>query len=643
VTAAADTRGPACGPRGGFATIAVHADARGGPGRDWIRRYPPLAALAAAVALAIYGLPSALNLPQANPGEIAEYAPVPGQSTGAQAGGNFSGLGEAQGGGLAAGEPTPTPTPTPLQATGPGGLPPGTPPGTKLPPPLFQCVGNPPRQTEDPLSPPCVPYFFGNNGGSTYPGVTGTSITVLVYLEGGQIASPGCDNQPSPIGQYVDLNAPPQSGESCRVRGLRAFQAYFNHRYQLYGRQAHLYVYWSNDANGESPQERSAEANDNYNTLHPFAVLPLVFGNTDAYEQTMALHKVMEFVDGSGQYFTNASFQQFAPQLWGYWPTSEEQAAMEADWLCTKIIEPGKVTFSSEFAGGPRKYGLAETTDNLTPEVRRYQDQVASLLKSECGVSFADTVDYPVEGPIVSYSGPKQAAWETYAPPAMARFKQEGITTIIWPGGTDFKMSPAANNAQYFPEWVLGGDSISTDGNLPAAQQNQKEWAQAVVITPATYSGPNGVPPDCSDAYNSVDPGQNVLNQIVVCQYYPMLRELFSGIQVAGPRLTPDNVTQGYHAIPPHPSSSVTEPACFYPANVYTCIKDQTAEFWDPSVSFNTANTNFKGCWRMMQNGRRYLPGQWPAGDTTQQENPDDLCNSAPGALDEESIDTNTG
>src|SRR5688572_11108045 len=30
-----------------------------------------------------------------------------------------------------------------------------------------RCVGNPPRQIEDPQSPPCVNYWQGNNGGST--------------------------------------------------------------------------------------------------------------------------------------------------------------------------------------------------------------------------------------------------------------------------------------------------------------------------------------------------------------------------------------------------------------------------------------------------------------------------------------------
>jgi hypothetical protein len=45
-----------------------------------------------------------------------------------------------------------------------------------------RCVGNPPRQTEDPTSPPCVAFFDGDNFGSTYQGVTGEEIRVLIYV-----------------------------------------------------------------------------------------------------------------------------------------------------------------------------------------------------------------------------------------------------------------------------------------------------------------------------------------------------------------------------------------------------------------------------------------------------------------------------
>src|SRR5258708_21973395 len=100
----------------------------------------------------MFALPSALNLPQANPGQTLEYAPVPGNGTQANAGGSFAGLGLGSGGegsGTAGGLPD-------LGLLGPL---------AQQPPSQYRCVGNPPRQTEDPLSPPCLPSYNGNHRG----------------------------------------------------------------------------------------------------------------------------------------------------------------------------------------------------------------------------------------------------------------------------------------------------------------------------------------------------------------------------------------------------------------------------------------------------------------------------------------------
>lgn len=51
-------------------------------------------------------------------------------------------------------------------------------------PKVRRCVGDPPRQIEDPHSPPCVPYWAGGNGGATWPGVTADEVRIgyVLYL-----------------------------------------------------------------------------------------------------------------------------------------------------------------------------------------------------------------------------------------------------------------------------------------------------------------------------------------------------------------------------------------------------------------------------------------------------------------------------
>src|SRR5581483_1230418 len=157
---------------------------------DWIRRHPPLVIIAAALVLALFALPSALNLPQANPSQTAEYAPVPGNSHNS-ASGNFAGLGLGTGGsGSGAGQASGVP----LQA-GAGGA---------ALPSQYDCVGSPPRQTEDPLSPPCVPYWRGDNGGATYQGVSASQIVVLFYL-GTYWNYANCDSSAPPADSYYDI------------------------------------------------------------------------------------------------------------------------------------------------------------------------------------------------------------------------------------------------------------------------------------------------------------------------------------------------------------------------------------------------------------------------------------------------------
>src|SRR5205823_3189869 len=71
-----------------------------------------------------------------------------------------------------------------------------------------RCIGDPPRQIEDPQSPPCVPYFDGDNGGATSPGVTANEIRIAAPSKDGNV--------------------------------FNTLLTFFNQRFQFYGRQLKL-------------------------------------------------------------------------------------------------------------------------------------------------------------------------------------------------------------------------------------------------------------------------------------------------------------------------------------------------------------------------------------------------------------------
>src|SRR5687768_14862135 len=124
---------------------------------DWSRKYPPLLALGVAALLILAVLPNSLNLPQTNPTQTLEYAPVPpeDESNDVPPSGNLAavGLGSSSGiqGGGAAGGNDEVPTTTTLLEEELGALPSDS--GQKGQATNKRCVGNPPRQTEDPLAP----------------------------------------------------------------------------------------------------------------------------------------------------------------------------------------------------------------------------------------------------------------------------------------------------------------------------------------------------------------------------------------------------------------------------------------------------------------------------------------------------------
>jgi hypothetical protein len=594
------------------------------------RRYPPLLMVVAALALAIFALPSALNLPQANPGQTVEYAPVPGDNGQAPPGGNVAGLGlgSDQSG--------------PGSGTSGGGTGEGA-PGQGLqnqPPPVSQkqCVGSPPRQTEDPLSPPCVAFFKGDNGGATWVGVTGTEINVVfrfLELQGdcrsGVVASNSCP----PGSGFYDMDKPSDYSQYFLWDDLHNWEKYFNQAYQTYGRHVHFYAQNYGDTQdyvqngGYPPSKASAQAAEAWTTLHPFADVDRTNLYSDTYTSYLVQHQGMSF-----GFISQQLASQYAGHYWSYSPPLEYVAQDYATFVCTRVIGPGKVTFSgNNDTGSPRKYGLLLTDDPTAVDYRKVQDLAVQDMKSMCGFNPTDTkyfhycCGYNITGP--------NSGWGTTN---MAQFKAEGITTVIWPGGEESEDMIAADKLQWYPEWMLLGDG-GLDGNLMSAEPT-KEITNAWVASPITLQNTGGQPvePACLDALLQVNPSisRSGSDIALACDgpytgnEFDDIRQLFTGIQLAGPKLTPTNMDQGFHAIPAKPSTGPTQPACYYLPGDYTCVKDAVAEWFDTNTP--EAASDSTGCWRMWRGGARFLPGHWPSGDV-QDHTSADICNLFAGGL----------
>ncbi len=601
---------PATGESGSITRMRGDAGGDPGPrrGPGWATRYPPLLSLAIALTIAVTVLPSSLHLPLSHPKQTREIAPVvAGDQSEPSPPGDLGSL-------ALAGTSRHASPSTPEYEAAPDSPPPlpvvGKTPTTK------RCVGMPPRQTEDKLSPPCVAHFEGDNFGATHHGVTREEIRILIYIEGDFVdlgTSRGTEVRPD--ASYWDLAEPPQSDEHAIVRALRRWQQYFNHRYQTYGRFAHFVVYFSGP--DDSVEARLADAEDNYAKVHPFAVLSYQRFNADAYLERMAQLGVLNFGSYVGR--PASFFQRYPGMIWGFYPSLEEQARLFTSYLCQKVA-PHPVEFSANGGelGEPRNYGIWRTNNESFPGYIHFAEMVTEGA-AQCGITPAAEHTFPTVG----YTQDNRYV-PTYASRACADFKAKNVTTILWLMGLETNFSRACAAIDYYPEVIIAGDRVIEDNGFDD-DQNQAFWNQAVVVTNITAAGAVTESP-CFQAYRETDPDAPQIDiTYIACRYYDDLRQLFSGIQVAGPRLTPASINEGFRAIPAIRSTDPRVPACYYAPGDYTCVKDAQVMGYDS----NTNNGNGAPCWRMYEGGQRYLADGWPAGNVLSQSGgAGDPCNT---------------
>lgn len=583
------------------------------PGAGRFRQYSPMTlALAVAVLLAVAILPSALNIPQANPNTVPEYAPVPpDEESQTSESGNLAALGQAGGSSLSRS----------------GGLPEAIPTAAAQRRSGKRCVGDPPRQTEDPMSPPCVAFFEGDNGGATYPGVTGEEIVVLIYWDaaGSQNAGDGVEGTP-PAGSYCDIDLPPDTGgPSCwaqrsqrdhaMVRWARAFSNYFNARYQTYKRHVHFWGYFGSANTAEA---KRSVASEHYLKLKPFAALDqtIFSGNDDAYLDAMARRRVMIFTGNNlaSDYKPAAFFGEYAPQVWQYIPDIEHWAEHYISYVCRKVAGYPVAHTVGTFSDGrpmldsPRKYAFVSTGDPFYTGYPHFASLVKSGVRSRC----------QVDGMEIYYLFEPQSATNN-----IARMKTENVTTALFLGGFDFYMTHAGDSAKYYPEVLYAGNG-NLETNVNTRQNQNSNWARnAWVISDGIRADSLDQDPryaSCKEGDPSLSKGSCGFGTQFQRDYFM----LFGAIQAAGPRLTPKAVDRGFHAIPAIRSSSPSVASCFFDPGDYTCVKDAQQSWWDPN---GRPSSNQPGCWKMVDEGRRYLANQWEPGDNVFP-NSTDICNS---------------
>ena len=405
--------------------------------RHVVRRLPPLAQAAVGLALLLAIFPSTLHLPHIGPNAQAEVAPVPGQ----QQNGDIADLNNGNGNGLGSGGSgvDSSGAATPSAAPGPNGG--GGKPGT------LACVGNPPRQTEDPLSPPCVHGWAGsNNRGTTAPGVNGNTIKVILYA----VSNHGA----------TDYSQPGTGSDSGMRRDIRSPLRFFQTRFETYGRTVQLIL---QPSVGGSPD---ADVADAHTTLeqNPFAVLigdRAAFGaDIRPYVSTVAAGHVLVFIDPEDQSKLSRSFlASTAPYVYSFQPDMETNESTLASFVCRELVGSA-ATHAPDLTlrSSVRNFAIVYDSDSST-----YSNSAGpvfgSALHQACG-------QQPTTATLSG--GSDDVA-------VVERLHAQGVTTIIDLGETYTLLGALAQSSPPFePEIVMSTDSTYGSANQNDAYEDRK-------------------------------------------------------------------------------------------------------------------------------------------------------------------------
>lgn len=449
-------------------------------------------------------------------------------------------------------------------------------------------------------APPCVPKFEGDNGGATSPGVSADTITVVNYT-----APPNADALAALRGASDEPELVLETRED--------FAAMLQDLSETYGRTVEI-IEFDGTGPGDDATAALADAINIAETYEPFAVLggPAL---TPVFAEEIARREIFCF--GCGLGLPDEFAQVNAPYIWGSQPSTEQFLTNLTGYIGNSLL--GK---KAEFAGDPalrekeRVFGVAHFEQD-PPVFTSLTERTA-----ECGIE----------------AGYESAVTETYefdmgklperATTIVAKMKAAGVTTVVFLGDPlmPIYLTQQATLQDYYPEWVIAG-TVLTDTTVLSRLYDQTQWKSAFGVSNLSARTPRELSGSYSlhEWYFGRPPTAPKTNALI----YAPLSQLFLGIHLAGPDLTPETYTAGLFNYPASgggpttPTISYGPDSGFFmigencetdaPRPDYTGIDDTVEIWWDAeAVGPDEQGTVGPGMWTYANGGRRYGPGQMP-------------------------------
>ena len=440
-------------------------------------------------------------------------------------------------------------------------------------------------------APPCVAKWpGGNNGGSTYQGVTATSIEIVYYREKDNPVVKQIEQQ---IGVYSDPN------DQDKFRA--AAEKFINSRYEFYGRKVHLQ--WFQGSCDPSPPDESCFRNDVHTLneqFHPFGV---IYENNTAIPWFFDEAARLGIVSLGGWHFSDNVFNiPHRPFHYDVYMGGDSQAEITAEYWCKKL-EGKKARFAGDATLQAKTRKLAIVTID-TPFNKPAAQHLADLV-SKCDPNGAH---------IELYSSNITTATQQ-ANTTVHNLSAGGYTSIFFFGDpiAPLYFTKACTSQAYFPEHVLVGSGlIDYDplGRLYDPQQWKHAFGPSDIPTPLPL-GKSDAGIVWHAAGNNSDP---YASANLPWSYFNLMA---NGLETAGPRLDPGTLEQGAFNSPVINDYSQTHDQYHAETvirpNKYTAITDQREVYWDANAISPVDGK--AGAYVVLNQGRRYAPGGWPGGE----------------------------
>ena len=447
------------------------------------------------------------------------------------------------------------------------------------------------------LMPPCA-VLQGKNGGATYRGVSSNKIVVVRYI-----------GQQDPGTQAILQSASLSDPEDVRANTYNAFLKYSNQHYQTYGREV---VFKIVNASGKPDNDEAmkADAVKIANDIKAFAVIegspdqpiPKILAQELSHRGVICICTVSL----SRQFYASNP-----PYMWSSLPTSDEYAENIGEYI-GKRLKGKKAQWAGDdilpsqgFRKQTRKFGLIyiEGANGVVdPEGKRAADQIVAQLK-KYGVTLAAKAAYIYEGGTNTdvISG------------LVTSMKNAHVTTVLTLTDPLYPIliSREATNQSYYPEWFITGSGL-TDTTAAGRLYDQLQWRHAFGISPlwVTWSSVAKSGPD--RIYHHGFPNTTEKPGVLAPIYASYFGILFTGLQMAGPLLTADSFAVGMTKFP-KTGGIPASPLVQWTRQDPTAIKDFTEVWYSYTAKgIDERGKSGTGMLFKVDQGKRYLPGQWP-------------------------------